>query len=134
MTYGELFDERLTHSVIGAFYEVYNVLGFGLYESVYAAALAHELVARGHRVEREVRVVVTYKGLNVGVQRIDMIVDGRLVVETKSTLELHGAWKRQVASYLNAGRRDIGLLLHFGAEPRAHRISARQSTDTKRMG
>ena len=54
--------QELTGSIIGAFYEVYNGLGFGLLESVYAAALALELSARGHLVEREVWLTSTTRG------------------------------------------------------------------------
>ncbi len=58
----ELVEERLTHSVIGAFFEVYNTLGFGFLEHIYVMALERELIARKHRVGREVAVRVFYKG------------------------------------------------------------------------
>jgi GxxExxY protein len=117
-----LIDEPLTRSVIGAFYEVYNVLGFGLLEQLYAAALERELRARGHRVAREVAVRVVYKGEVIGTQRLDMLVDGRLVVETKSTRVLHPIGARQLRNYLHATRLEVGLLLHFGPEPRFYRV------------
>jgi len=63
-----------------------------------------ELLALGHRVGREVGVVVMYKGVELAVQRIDMIVDEKLIVETKSTAELHAGAQRQVYSYLRATR------------------------------
>src|SRR5260221_10350292 len=109
-----LLHERLTASIIGAFYEVYNTLGFGFLEQVYVRALERELVARGHDVEREVAVQVVYKGESLGTQRIDMIVDRKVIIETKSTLELHKAARRQVYNYLLATNLDVGLLLHFG--------------------
>jgi hypothetical protein len=68
-------EERLTYSVIGAFFEVYNTLGFGLSEHLCVMALEQELFERGHRVAREVGVDVWYKGRVLGHQRIDMIVD-----------------------------------------------------------
>jgi GxxExxY protein len=71
-----LIEEALTRSVIRVFYDVYNGLGYGLLESVYANALERDLVARGHGVAREVGVIVRYKGDPIG-QRVDMIVDGR---------------------------------------------------------
>jgi GxxExxY protein len=117
-----LIDETLTRSVIGAFFEVYNVLGFGLLEQVYAAALERELRARGHRVAREVAVPVMYKGELIARQRLDMLVDERLVVETKSTERLHPAAVRQLYNYLNATRLEVGLLLHFGPEARFYRV------------
>ena len=56
-----LIEEDLTESVIGAYYDVYNRLGFGFLEHVYAAALERELLDRRHRVSREVSVGVLYK-------------------------------------------------------------------------
>jgi len=114
--------EPLTRSVIGAFYEVYNTLGFGFLEHVYKAALDRELLARGHRVERELSFVIRYKGAQVAVQRLDMIVDEKLVVESKATIALHAGAQRQVYSYLRASNLEVGLLLHFGLEPEFHRV------------
>ena len=56
MTENGLLEESLTYSVIGAFFEVYNTLGFGFLEHLYVLALEQELIARGHKVRREVWV------------------------------------------------------------------------------
>src|SRR5687767_741755 len=109
-----LIEKELTGSIIGAFYEVYNTLGFGFLEHVYVMALERELLARGHSVAREVSVRVVYKGEELSFQRLDMIVDGKVIVETKSTLELHKGARRQVYNYLRATDLEVGLLLHFG--------------------
>src|SRR6185437_3337870 len=81
-----LIEEELTSSVIGAFYEVYNALGFGFLEHVYVKSLERELLQRGHSVGREVPVPVMYKGHQVAHQRLDMIVDEKLIVETNRPL------------------------------------------------
>ena len=122
MAHGELIHERLTHSVIGAFFEVYNTLGFGFLEQIYLGALAAELRLRRHVVDREVRVEVGYKGTVIGWHRVDMIVDNMLVVEVKSTGELHSSARRQLQNYLCATRLGLGLLLHFGPTPRFYRL------------
>ena len=123
-------DDRLVHSVIGAFYEVYNTLGFGFLEQLYMAALERELRARGHTVGREVYVPVLYKGDVIGRQRIDMVVDEALVVEGKSTHQLHRSASRQVYNYLRATHLQVGLLLHFGPEPYFYRqVCTRASAD-----
>ena len=122
MTDSPLLEAPLSRSVIGAFFEVYNNLGFGFLEHVYVMALERELLALGHRIAREVSVHVSYKGHIVAVQRVDMIVDGRLVVETKSGVELPKAAQRQLFNYLRATKLEVGLLLHFGLEPRFHRV------------
>ena len=123
MARDELRHERLTHSVIGAFFEVYNTLGAGFLEQIYLGALTRELRERGHVVDREVQVRVRYKGVEIGWQRLDMIVDGTLVVEVKSTTELHSTARRQLRNYLCATRLELGLLLHFGETAKFYRLS-----------
>jgi len=130
MTRGELFQERLTHSVIGAFFEVYNTLGFGFLEYLYNTALEREIRARGHYVGREIYVPVLYKGEELGRQRLDMIVDGKLVVETRSTYELHKAATRQVHNYLRATKLEVGLLFHFGPHPKFYRVVCRNAFES----
>jgi GxxExxY protein len=117
-----LVEEALTHSVIGCFFEVYRTLKVGLLESLYSRALEWELVGRGHQVAREFGVRIYYKGVQLGVQRIDLVVDETLVVEIKSTQELHTAALRQVYSYLRASNLELGLLLHFGPDPKFYRV------------
>jgi GxxExxY protein len=117
-----LIEERLTHSIIGAFYEVYKALGFGFLEHVYVLALERELLARNHRVAREVSVPVSYKGEELCTQRLDMVVDDRVIVETKSTHDLNPTAHRQLYGYLRATPLEVGLLFHFGREPKFYRL------------
>lgn len=117
-----LIEEELTHSVIGAFFDVYNTLGYGFLEHVYAMALERELLARGHRVGREVSVNIAYKGIPLTSQRLDFVVDERLVVEAKSTQILPAFAARQLYNYLRATNLAVGLLLHFGPEPKFYRL------------
>lgn len=92
----DLIERALTGSVIGAFYEVYNALGYGFLERLYSMALERELRGRGHSVARDLRVNVMYKGEILGTQRLDMVVENRLIIEIKSTYELHRSASRQV--------------------------------------
>src|SRR5687768_10603709 len=92
--------ERITGSIIAAFYKVYNTLGYGLSERIYALALRKELLARGHTVAMEVKVPVCYMGELLQYQRLDQLVDGQVIVEIKATPVLaHGAHK-QLHNYL----------------------------------
>jgi GxxExxY protein len=116
-----LVHESVTRSVIGAFYEVYNTLGFGFLEHIYILSLERELRSRGHKVRREAGVCVMYKGEELAYQRLDMIVDDIVIVEVKSTAELHKGANRQVYNYLRATNLEVGLLLHFGPEPKLYR-------------
>lgn len=117
-----LLEEERTRSIIGAFFEVYNYLGYGFVEKVYAAALERELVLRGHGVRREVTYDVAYKGAAVARHRIDVLVDDAIIVETKASAELPRWASQQLQSYLGASPYEVGLLLHFGPTPRFFRL------------
>lgn len=77
---------------------------------------------RGHRVAREVGVRVAYKGEAIGYQRIDLLVDERLIVEAKSTRAIPLAAERQLLNYLRATNLEVGLLLHFGPVSKFFRL------------
>jgi len=115
--------EELIYSIIGAFFEAYNTLGYGFLEHLYLKALERELLARGHKVAREVWVTVMYKGGELGKQRLDMVVDDCIVIEIKSTHELPRNATRQLFNYLRATNLTAGMLLHFGPEPKFFRVS-----------
>jgi len=109
-------------SVLGAFYTVYNYFGFGLSEPCYGGGLECELIDRGHTVVRELAINVKYKGRHVAWQRLDMVVDNRIILEIKATEALPPYAKRQLINYLAVTSFPVGLLLHFGPEPRFHRF------------
>ncbi|HEY7896057.1 MAG TPA: GxxExxY protein [Gemmatimonadaceae bacterium] len=117
-----LLEERLTASVITAFFEVYNTLGHGFLEHIFKSALERELRARGHRVAREVGVTVFYKGEEIAEQRLDMLVDERLVVEVKARQDRAVLGREQLFNYLRATNLEIGLLLNFGSKPFVKRV------------
>lgn len=119
-----LVEEELTGLIIGAFYRAYNKLGFGFLEHVYAAALEKELLGLELRVAREFWVRVQYDGLELCQQRLDFVVNERVVIEIKSTLELHKTAPRQLLNYLRATDLEVGLLFHFGPEAKFYRIYA----------
>jgi len=119
---GELLEAERVNSIVGGFFAVYNYYGFGLSETVYAGALEHELRDRGHVVVRELWVDVSYKGRHVARQRLDMVVDGRVIVENKATEKLVEVNRVQLITYLKATSFEVGLLLHFGPTPRFERF------------
>jgi GxxExxY protein len=75
-------------------------------------------------------VPVWYKGRLLGFQRIDMVVDDKVIIETKSTHNLPRIASRQLYNYLKATRFEIGLLLHFGPEPGFNRLILRNHKKT----
>jgi GxxExxY protein len=118
---GELLEAELVRSIVGGFFDVYNYFGYGLSERVYSGALAHELRERGHIVVRELLVNIRYKGRHAAAQRLDMVIDDKIIVENKAVEKLCLADRTQLINYLRATKFEVGLLLHFGPAPRFQR-------------
>ena len=112
---------NVTDQIIGAFFNVYNELGYGFLESVYSNAMNVELGKRDQSVKREVPVEVYYKGVSVGAFRFDMLVENVGLVEVKSTETLCDADERQLLNYLRATNIEVGMLLYFGPKAQCHR-------------
>jgi GxxExxY protein len=105
--------DGLTELLIGAFIEVHKELGPGLTENLYEEAVCHELDLRGLRYERQVLVEVTYKGKPIGTNRIDLIVEGKVIVELKSCEALNPVHRAQLICYLKLKKLRVGLLVNF---------------------
>jgi len=108
--------DPLTERIIGAAIEVHRVLGPGLLEVIYEEALCVEFELQGLQYERQVAIGVTYKGRNIKGQRIDLLVEGEVVVEIKSVGDLPEVATAQVISYLRATGLKRGLLINFGKD------------------
>ena len=106
-------DNELTEAVIGAAIEVHRELGAGFLESTYQKAMAIELRLRELNFQLEVPVELFYKGESIGDGKIDILVEGRLVVELKAVTQLVDAHKSQVITYLKASGERLGLLVNF---------------------
>ena len=107
--------------MIGAFYRVYNTLGYGFLENVYTSALCLELLKLGIAFQREVSVPVSYEGQAIALYRADIVVEQRLLLEVKSCAAIGQADIRQLLNYLRATDLKVGLLLHFGPKPAFYR-------------
>ena len=107
----------LTERVIGVFYEVYNELGYGFLESVYREAMRLALTQAGLRVNVEVPVPVSFRGVVVGIFRADLIVDDCLLVELKAVDQIVRQHESQTMHYLRASSIEVALLMNFGASP-----------------
>ena len=95
--------------------EVHRFLGPGFIESIYENALVVALEERGIRVEKQSEVRVSYRGREVGVHRLDLLVENEIIVELKATRALDEVHFAQLRSYLKATRLHVGLLLNFNA-------------------
>lgn len=112
------FENDLSHDIIGAAVEVQRVLGTGLLESAYSAALAIELAEREIGFACDVPMTGAYKGKPLGVAyRADFVVEDAIVLELKAidaVTELHRA---QLLSYLRVSKLKLGLLINFHVYP-----------------
>ena len=108
------FENDFSREVIGAAIEVQRVLGVGLLESAYAAALSVELDSRGIAFKREVAIEAFYKGLPLGVAyRADFVVEERVLLELKALEAISDAHRAQLLSYLRVSGMKLGLLINF---------------------
>jgi GxxExxY protein len=105
---------EITGAIVNSAMKVHSILGPGLLESAYQACLAHELRNRGVGVAIQVPLPVVYEGqkLEVG-YRIDLVVEGRVVVEVKSVEALHPIFQAQLLSYMRLSGLRVGLLINF---------------------
>ncbi len=110
----EMENEALTEKIIGAAIEVHRELGPGLLESAYEAALAHELMLREIRYERQKEMPVRYKGFLIEVgYRLDLLVENQVIVELKAVTEMHPIFEAQLITYLRLSGHRVGLLINF---------------------
>ena len=108
---------ELTEKIIGAAIEVHRHMGPGLLESVYQEALKAELELRGLTVETQKLVPLVYKGKQLAnALRLDMVVDGAVIVEIKSVQGLEPVHQAQLLTYLRLTGLTAGLLLNFNEE------------------
>ena len=118
MPFGETTDARMeevARQVVDSAWRVYNYFGPGLLESVYEGALARELMGRGLRVERQVRVPAYYEGVLISEEafRLDLLVEGLVVIELKSVEKMRPVFHAQLKTYLKLSGHRLGFLINF---------------------
>jgi GxxExxY protein len=108
----------LTQSIIGAALEVHRELGPGLLEQAYEACLAFELLNKGLTIERQKLLPLVYKGhpLDLGGYRLDLLVEGAVIVEVKAVEKLDPVHSAQLLSYLRFASCRVGLLFNFNVK------------------
>lgn len=107
-------DRALTGAIIGAAMEVHNILGPGLLESTYEECLAREFDLRGIHYDRQRAVPVVYKDVKLDCgYRMDLVVEGQVVVELKAVENLAKIHEAIVLTYLRLSGCRIGLLINF---------------------
>src|SRR4030042_1992351 len=106
--------DDLSHRIIGVAIDVHKKLGPGFQEKIYEEALLKEFQKSGIGYEKQKVVRVDYNGVNLGNQRIDLLVDGEVILEIKACTKIIPIHRDQVISYLKTMNKKLGLILNFG--------------------
>ena len=110
---GVVIDKDYTHKLLGCAYEVHSALGPGLMESVYEAALCHELESQGFEIRHQVPVKVNYKDVELDIDlRLDVIVDNSVILELKSVSELQPVHIKQLLTYMRLTGVKLGYVIN----------------------
>ena len=113
----DMTENEITGDILDAAIKVHRIFGPGMLESVYERLLEAELIKRGHLVERQKSVSFVYEGMMLDdAFRVDLFVDGKIVVELKATEKMNPLYLKQVKTYLIAMNLQLGLLINFGME------------------
>jgi GxxExxY protein len=109
-------ENEISKHIVECAIEVHRTLGGpGLLEDVYEEALAWELTQRGLRVERQVITPIVYKGRTLGTPlRLDMLVEGLVIVENKATTAYNSIFEAQALTYLRLRKLKLALVINFG--------------------
>jgi GxxExxY protein len=118
MRHGEVEDlNQLTEAVLNAAIKVHRELGPGLLESAYEACLCFELTRRGFLVERQKPQPIVFDGLHIDCgYRIDLLVEGKIVLEVKAITQVLKIHQQQVLTYLRLSDRRVGLVINFNQQ------------------
>jgi len=107
---------ELTSKIIGCAMQVHSGLGNGFQEVIYQRALAIEMQDTGLAFLREMEMPVYYKGQQIGIRRVDFLVENTVAVELKAIIQLEDVHLAQAINYLEAYDLEIGLLINFGSK------------------
>lgn len=108
--------EELTGKIISCAIEVHKKLGPGFLESVYQTALPMELAKHRLTVETQKGIKIFYDNKEIGLHRLDLVVEGHVIVELKTVKEFDDSHIAQLISYLKASGLKVGLLMNFAKE------------------
>jgi len=113
---------ELTEKIIKCAQAVHKQIGNGFHEMVYRRPLAFELFIRDIPFEREMDILLNYNQVKAGKISADFFVDGKVLVELESTMQLDGAPLNPIRNLLEAHNLEVGMILNFGDEQLEYRI------------
>jgi len=112
----ELLYKEFTEKIIKILFEVFNNLGPGLTEIIYKRAVIEELTSAKLKFSREKNVPVFYKKKRLGIYRLDLVVEDKIILELKVKAKIEPIDEAQIITYLKATGYRIGILVNFGAK------------------
>jgi len=112
-----MHENEIANKVIGLAIELHRALGPGLLESAYEECLYYKISKSGLRAEKQKPIPLVYEDVHLECgYRIDILVEGKLVVEVKSCEIVHPIYLAQTLTYLRLGNYRLGLLINFNVE------------------
>jgi len=109
-------ENDISYDIRGAAFKVYNELGPGLLESVYETALSYELRQMGYFIENQISIPMKYKDIMFDIGfRLDILVNGAVIIEIKSVDCLADVHHKQLLTYLRLAEKKLGLLINFNS-------------------
>jgi GxxExxY protein len=108
----------ITQSVLGCAFQVHKFFGSGFQAVIYQRAFALELSKVGLVYSRELEMPIFYKDypIEIGIRRVDFLVESKVLVELKATSSLEDVHLNQILNYLKAYKLEVGLLINFGSK------------------
>jgi len=107
-------EDEISNKIIGLAIEVHKALGPGLLESAYQECLYYKIIQSGLMAEKEKPMPLVFEEVKLDCgYRIDILVDGKVVIETKSVEALNDVHMAQTLTYLKLGNYKLGLLINF---------------------
>jgi GxxExxY protein len=106
--------DDISYIIRGAIFKVHSTLGAGLFESVYEAALIHEIKKEISNVKSQISLNVIYDNVDLGLGfRLDLLVADKVIIEIKSVETLLDVHKKQLLTYLKLSGKKLGILVNF---------------------
>jgi GxxExxY protein len=127
MADSEIIEKELSYAIMQAAYEVHNQLGPGFFEAIYEEAMVCELKVRKMELERQKHIAVVYKDERIGEHILDLVVNGRIILELKAVTEIVRIHEQQALSYLKATGLPLAIVINFGSE----RVQSSRVVNTK---
>jgi len=103
----------LSYAIMGAIFEVHKALGPGFLEAIYERALIEEFSVRCLKVETQKIINLLYKNKKVGIHKLDLVIDEKVIIELKTVDRFSIHHRAQLKSYLKAGGYKLGILVNF---------------------